>query len=90
MASAKRGDTITYTLVFTNNGNSPVASFAIDDATPAYTTYQSSAPMIPPAGLTAAIASTPTAGSAGTLAWTFTGPLAASASGTLRYSVVVN
>jgi hypothetical protein len=46
--------------------------------------------MIPPAGLTAAIASTPTAGSAGTLAWTFTGPLAASASGTLRYSVVVN
>jgi uncharacterized repeat protein (TIGR01451 family) len=38
VASAKRGDTITYTLVFTNNGNNPVASSAIDDATPAYTT----------------------------------------------------
>ena len=88
--AAKSGDTITYTLVFTNNGNNPVAALAIHDETPAWTTYQGARPMTLPAGMTAATVSAPVPGSAGGLAWTFTGPLAAAASGTLQYTVVVN
>lgn len=89
-ATAASGDTITYTLVFTNNGISPVSALAINDATPDYTTYQSSRTLALPAGVAASGATAPAVGAAGALAWTFSGQLAAAASGSVQYTVKVN
>lgn len=90
VASARSGDTITYTLVFTNNGASPISTLKIDDATPAFTTFQSAGAVTLPAGMAVSIAGAPAAGATGPLVWTFVGQLPASASGTVQYSVVVD
>lgn len=90
VASAKSGDTITYTLVFTNNGASPISTLSIADATPAYTTYQSAATVALPSGLAVSTLGAPAVGATGSLSWTFAGQLAAAASGTVQYTVVVN
>ncbi len=90
VASAKSGDTITYTLVFTNNGASPISTLSIADATPAYTTYQSATTVALPSGLAVSTLGAPAVGATGSLSWTFAGQLAAAASGTVRYTVVVN
>ncbi len=90
VASARSGDTITYTLVFTNNGASPISTLSIADATPAYTTYQSTATVTLPNGLAVSTVGAPAVGAAGSLTWTFAGQLAAAASGTVQYTVIVN
>ena len=89
-ATANRGDSITYTVVFTNNGVSPIDALAISEATPAYTNYQSSRTLVTPAGMTVSGASAPAVGTTGPLRWTFSGRLAPAASGTLQYTVQVN
>ncbi len=90
VSSARSGDTITYTLVFTNNGASPISTLSIADATPAYTTYQSTATVTLPSGLAVSTVGAAAMGAAGSLTWTFAGQLAASASGTVQYTVIVN
>lgn len=90
VSSAKSGDTITYTLVFTNNGASPISTLVIDDATPAYTTFLSATVATLPAGIAVAAVDAPVAGATGALVWTFAGQLAAQASGTVQYTVVVD
>lgn len=89
-ASAGPGNTITYTIVFTNNGITPVSTFGVEDMTPVYTSYASSQAVALPAGLGAPMVTTPGVAAKGPLAWSFTGPLAPAATGTLQYSVVVD
>lgn len=90
VASARSGDSITYTLVFTNNGASPISALSIADATPAYTTYQSAATVALPSGLAVAIVGAPAVGATGSLTWTFAGQQGPAASGTVQYTVVVD
>ena len=90
VATASSGDAITYTLTFTNNGISPIASLSINDETPAYTAYQASRTVALPGGLTAATVTAPVPGATGPLVWSFGGQLAAGASGTVQYTVLVN
>ena len=90
VSNAARGDTITYTLVFTNEGVSPIDGLAIQDATPPFTTYLSSRVLVVPDGLSVSGETAPAVGDSGPLAWNFAGSLAPGATGTLQYSVVVN
>lgn len=90
VASARSGDTITYTLVFTHNGASPISTLTIADATPAYTTFQSAGAAALPAAIAVSTVDAPSTGASGSLTWTFAGQLPAAASGTLQYTVVVD
>ena len=89
--SANPGDTLQYTLTATNNGAQSLATLAIYDATPAFTTFVSAAcPATLPAGISACSVSTqPAVGAGGALQWTFTGSLAASGSLAVTYQVKI-
>ena len=89
--SANPGDTLQYTLSISNDGALPVASVAIFDATPAYTSFISaSCPGSLPAGITAcSVSNHPAVGGFGALQWTFTGSLAASSSVSVTYQVKI-
>ena len=89
--SANPGDTLQYTLTATNNGAQSLATLAIYDATPAFTTFVSAAcPATLPPGISACSVSTqPAVGAGGALQWTFTGSLAASGSLAVTYQVKI-
>jgi uncharacterized repeat protein (TIGR01451 family) len=89
--NANPGDILQYTLTATNNGAQSLATVAIYDATPAFTTFVAAAcPATLPAGISACSVSTqPAVGASGALQWTFTGSLAASASLVVTYQVKI-
>ena len=89
-STAVPGCTITYTIVFANNGITPVSSFAVEDMTPVYTSYASAQALVLPPGLGAPVLAAPVVAAKGALTWSFAGPLAAPATGTLQYSVMVD
>jgi len=101
--TAQPGDTLTYTLTYTNPTAKAVSNVVVTDATPAYTTYVDPATLDPqvnakcvtplPAGITACEVTTqPDAddGWMGQIQWTLTGSLNSGASGTLEYKVKVD
>jgi uncharacterized repeat protein (TIGR01451 family) len=89
-ATAKSGDLLTYTILYTNLGAQPVSAIAIDDATPAYTTFASAACGALGAGLTACnLTASPPVGGSGAVHWAFTGSLAPGASGSVSFAVRV-
>ena len=81
-AQANAGTNITYAMTYTNGSATAETGVVIDFTTPPDTTFES---ITPPPGATC---TTPAVGTAGTIVCTFTGPVAAGASGTL--SVTVN
>ena len=90
--AAKPGDTLVYTLVFTNAnppGGKALSNISVTDVLPVPTTLVSAAcptGAALPAGLTCTI-SAPAAGASGTVRWSFAGNLALGASGTLTLTV---
>jgi len=87
--SARPGETITYTITYTNAGTAPLSDLFIADSTPHYTVFVSAAAGPLPADLTAVAITAPAAGETGAIRWTFTGTLAAGAGGTVTFSVKV-
>ena len=83
------GSTITYTITYSNQSASVLTSIVINDATPAYTTFQSASCGVLGAGLTGCLASGPSVGAQGSISWTLSGGLAAGASGTVSFTVQV-
>jgi uncharacterized repeat protein (TIGR01451 family) len=89
-ASAKGGDVITYEIAYTNQGDKPLQSLKINDATPAYTLFSSGACGTLATGLTnCTMTKAPAAGAAGALEWTFTGALTPGASGKVTFAVTL-
>jgi uncharacterized repeat protein (TIGR01451 family)/fimbrial isopeptide formation D2 family protein len=89
--TASPGETITYTLTYTNNGIGELDEIVIYDTTPAFTTYLST-PATPvfPQALTGVVITEPGVGDTGSITWTFTGQLQPGETGTLTYEVVVD
>jgi uncharacterized repeat protein (TIGR01451 family) len=90
LATANRGEELTYTITYRNNGTQPISNLAVHDTTPAFTTFVSAAFGTTPAGLTTGAITAPTAGTTGPINWNFTGTLAAGAVGTVTFKVKVN
>lgn len=89
-STAQPGDSITYTITYTNVGSRPLSQLKIQDATPAYTVFNSALCGALPTGITACTVSVqPAAGAAGSITWEFTGSLAAAASGSVTFSVTL-
>jgi len=90
LATAKPGDILTYTILYTNNGPSPLSSIVIRDATPAFTVFQSAACGALGTGLSGCgLSSQPSVGGTGPVVWTMAGTLAPGASGSVSYQVRV-
>ena len=93
-ATARGGDTVTYTLTYQNNSNASLASIVINDATPSYTTFVSASCVVPPAlpaAITACtITAAPAVGAVGTIKWTLTGTLSPASTGKVEYKVIVD
>ena len=90
--TALPGDTITYTVAYQNNGDAPIGTIVISDATPAFTTFVSAGCTLPlPAAITACSVSTqPAVGGQGGLQWTLTGSLNPASTGQVVFAVKVN
>lgn len=90
-ASARPGDVITYTLVYSNEGAGSVSKLKIIDNTPAYTVFSAASCGALPTGLSAcSVSSKPAAGASGAVEWTFTGSLLPGASGSITFNVMLN
>lgn len=89
--TAKPGDTLIYTLTFTNSGTTSISGIKISDATPTYTVFTSAACGAQPTGITGcAVSAQPAANAYGALEWTLTGTLLPGASGNVSFNVIVN
>jgi len=89
-ATALPGANLTYTLTFTNDSSGVISNIVINDATPAYTVFVSTACGAPlPLSLTACSVTAPAAGQTGNIQWTFTGTLNPSQTGTVTFVVKI-
>jgi uncharacterized repeat protein (TIGR01451 family) len=89
-ATAKSGDTLLYTINYSNSGSGTVSNIVVSDTTPYYTTFVSGACGSLPTGITACTISTqPSVGGTGSISWTLTGSLASSASGQVTFTVKI-
>jgi uncharacterized repeat protein (TIGR01451 family) len=89
-ASARPGETLTYTITYRNLGPDPLSSIQITDATPAWTVFASAACGTLGTGLTGCgLATAPPPGTGGALRWQLAGALAPGASGSVSFQVVV-
>ena len=89
--AARPGETLEYTVAYSNNSADPLATITIHDATPAFTAFVSASCGAPlPANVTACNVTTqPAGGATGGIAWTLTGSLASTQSGTVTFRVTV-
>ena len=102
---AKSGETLEYRISYTNNAAAPISTLAINDTTPAYSTFVSALLESTPVTLTACAKNTPAnplpaatvacptaqaVGGTGPLDWKFTGSLAPGGTGAVLFQVKVN
>lgn len=87
--AAKPGETLEYTITYSNNSADPLATIVVSDSTPAFTAFVSASCGAPlPANVTACTVTTqPAGGATGAIAWTLTGSLASTQSGTVTFRV---
>jgi mucin-19 len=89
--AAKPGETLEYTVAYSNTSADPLATIMIHDATPAFTAFVSAncgAPL--PANVTACNVTTqPAGGASGGISWTLTGTLAPTQTGTVLFRVIL-
>ena len=90
LAAARPGDVLTYTITYTNNGQSPLSNIVIRDATPAFTVFQSAVCGALGGGLTGCgLTTQPAVGASGSVIWSLSGTLSPGGSGTVSYQVRV-
>jgi uncharacterized repeat protein (TIGR01451 family) len=88
-ASAKPGETVTYTITYRNVTLEPLSNIVISDNTPNFTDFLAANNGTLPASLTGVSVAAPTVGTSGTITWTFTGTLEVGNSGTVTLQVKV-
>jgi uncharacterized repeat protein (TIGR01451 family) len=90
--TAQPSEILTYTIVYQNNGSTPLNAIVINDATPAFTTFISATCIAPlPAAIGAcSVNIAPAIGGVGAVQWVFTGSLAPAAAGQVEFRVKVN
>lgn len=88
-STANPGDTVTYTLTYTNNGAGPLSNIVIFDVVPAYSLFVSATNGTLPNDLTGCAITQPAANTKGNLRWTFAGTLASGGTGTVTFAVKV-
>lgn len=88
---AASGQTLEYTVSYSNPGSASVSTIVINDATPAFTRFVSAACVLPlPASLTGCTVSTqPAVNASGAIVWTLDGALAPGAGGSVSFRVSV-
>ena len=85
--AAKPGETITYTITYSNNGTDNLSSIVINDSVPAFTHSPVASCVMPlPANLTLCVPSISTP----QIQWNMTGTLAPSQQGQVRFSVTLD
>ncbi|MDD4964522.1 MAG: GEVED domain-containing protein [Gallionella sp.] len=88
--TAMPGDMITYTIAYTNNGSGILSNVVINDATPAYTLFQSADCGVLPLNFVLPCNITkPAVGSTGSIIYNFTGTLVPTSSGAVHFTVQV-
>jgi len=89
--TARPGDTLEYTVTYSNSGAGALTAIVVTDATPAFTTFLAASCVTPlPAGITSCSVTTqPAVNASGSVAWTLGGSLPAGGSGTVLYTVRV-
>jgi len=91
LATARPGDTLVYTIQYTNVSSQPLTGIEIRDATPPYTTFGSAACSVPGNGISACgVAQQPAVGGTGTVRWTLSGSLLPGGSGSVSFIVTVD
>jgi uncharacterized repeat protein (TIGR01451 family) len=89
-ATALPGQTLLYTITYTNHSNGPLTTIKIYDSTPAYTVFNAAACGTLATGLTACTATAmPAAGATGSIEWTLAGSLLPGAIGTVTFQVTI-
>lgn len=83
------GETLVYTITYSNQSSEALGEIIIFDSTPAFTTFVSAGNGALPASLLGVAVSVPAAGQAGVVRWTFTGTLNPGSKGAVTYSVMV-
>ncbi|WP_421773049.1 hypothetical protein [Gracilimonas sp.] len=83
------GESITYTLTYTNNSTQAISQINIQDATPAYTTFLSATCAEIPTEITSCTISDPGVGNSGQITWEFSGDLPVGKRMLVRYSVLI-
>ena len=88
-ATANPGETVTYTLTYTNNGAGPLTNIVIFDVVPAYSIFVSAGNGTLPNNLTSVGTVHPLVDATGPIRWTFVGTLASGGTGTVTFAVKV-
>jgi uncharacterized repeat protein (TIGR01451 family) len=88
-ATALPGETLMYTVTYSNTSSEPLNNIVIFDSTPTFTTFLSApVPQLPP-NLTGVNIAAPAVGASGSIRWTFTGTLGPSQSAAVTFTVTV-
>lgn len=90
-ATVLPGQTLTYTIVWTNQGESPLSNIVIHDSTPAFTMFVSAACVEPlPADITGcSVTAQPVPGGSGAIEWALSGTLAPGKEGAVSFTLQV-
>jgi uncharacterized repeat protein (TIGR01451 family) len=88
-ASARPGETITYTITYANTSSGSLTNLVLYDSTPAYTTFLSATNGPLSTNLTSVVLAAPSVGGVGPLRWTFTGSLAPGRNGVVTFRVAI-
>lgn len=91
-ASAKPGETLTYTITYSNTSTTTLSMIKVNDVTPTYTKFSSATCIMPlPMNIAACAATTqPAVGGTGGIEWLLTGTLAPMTSGSVQFVVTIN
>ncbi|MCP4007186.1 MAG: DUF11 domain-containing protein [bacterium] len=90
LATALPGDTLVYSIEYTNTGSAPITDVDVFDSTPAFTTFLAASCGPADPGTSCTVTMQPTVGATGSLQWTISGTLPASGTGTVTYSVRID
>lgn len=89
LAAAIPGDTLVYTIAFSNSGSQPISGIVIRDSTPLWTVFDSATCASPGSGITGCALAQPAAGGTGPVSWTLAGSLDPGGAGVVSYRVRV-
>ncbi|HMJ06124.1 MAG TPA: right-handed parallel beta-helix repeat-containing protein, partial [Chthoniobacterales bacterium] len=88
--SALPGQTITYTVTYTNTSSDLLRNVVIYDSTPAFTKFTSASNGPLPLDLTGVAVTAPAPGATGAMRWTFAGTLSPGGTGTVSFTVTLD